>query len=566
LIGTAVDFNHEYLTRQIIAYIGNKRKLLPLFYKALKMIPDATSPGLIFVDLFSGSGVISRFARMLGFKVHANDWEEYTRVINTAYLTINRSELSELFKKEGGIESLLEKLNKLQAPSQEDQYIAKYYAPAKNNPEQCDFRKERLFYTRSNALTIDKIRNGIEELYPPSDRSEKNLKKRNLLLALLIYEAATHTNTSGVFKAYHKGFGGHSRDALRRILAPIGLSYPVLIDSPEKCYVYMEDANTLVKRKKHWRIDIAYIDPPYNQHQYGSNYHILNSIALWDRIPAPLEYNKNGVLKHKAGIRKDWVKTRSDYCYRDRAVNAFEDLISNLDAKYIMISYSTEGIIPFREMKEICSGKGEVSLVANEYTKYPGGKQSNQRINKNIEFVIIIDTAKKSSPANMKQIEKRIKTGELLLIFKKRFLRKELSKNFELIEDGYYINVNLPSGSFQLKSHYFFEIENPLNIDKMDWKDIDTLYKKLESCICRNKEEELEEIIGNIDGEVKKSLYFIRMIPDTLKKLAHKKYMKSYYYWKQRIIEIQNKYSEMFTSIRDKMETVFDIAEKRFNN
>jgi len=566
LTGKTVDFNHDYLTRQIIAYIGNKRKLLLLIHRALALIPGAISSGTVFVDFFSGSGIVSRLARMLGFEVHANDWEEYTRVINTAYLTINKSELSLLFTREGGVKAVLDRLNTLPEPCIEEQYMARYYAPAKIDIEQCDFRKERLFYTRSNALAIDKIRNAIEELYPLSEMREKNQKKRNLLLALLIYEAATHTNTSGVFKAYHKGFGGHNGDALKRILAPIHLKYPVLIDSPEKCFVYKEDANTLAKRKKPWRIDIAYIDPPYNQHQYGSNYHILNTIALWDKKPAPLEYNKNGVLKDKAAIRKDWVKTRSDYCYRDKAVSAFEDLIANVNSKYILISYSTEGIIPFEQMKKICSGKGEVSIITNEYTKYPGGKQSNLRINKNIEFVMIIDTSKKSSPLHIIQIDKMIKIRKLLLLFKKRFLRAELSKNFELIEDGYSIKVNLPSGTFKMKSPYFFEIETPPDIYNLDWKDIDILYQKLENCVCISKEEELEEIMANIDGDYKKSLYFVKFIPNTLKKLAHKKYRTSYYYWKNRILEVQNRCPDIFSVVKHRIENVFSVAEKRFNN
>ena len=112
-----------------------------------------------------------------------------------------------------------------------------------------------------------------------------------------------------MFKAYHKGFGGHGKDALSRILAPIVLPFPRLPSSLSPAKVYSMDANRLVRELP--PVDIAYLDPPYNQHQYGSNYHILNTIALWDRIPAPLALNARGELLEKAAIRKDWVNTRS---------------------------------------------------------------------------------------------------------------------------------------------------------------------------------------------------------------------------------------------------------------
>ena len=232
-----VDFSHPYLSRQIIAYIGNKRRLLPLICKAIEScVESACGPrpsweGLRFLDLFAGSGAVSRLAKYLGFEVFSNDWEPYTYCINRAFLEIGESELALMYEEHDGIGGMLRFLNSLPDPEPDRQYIARHYCPAADGFEGHDFRKERLFYTLRNGLAIDKIRNAVEELYPEEivRESESNAKEKDLLVALLLYEEATHTNTSGVFKAYHKGFGGHGRDALTRILAPIELRAPALM-------------------------------------------------------------------------------------------------------------------------------------------------------------------------------------------------------------------------------------------------------------------------------------------------------------------------------------------------
>ncbi len=561
-----MNFEDPYLTKQIIAYIGNKRKLLNLIYKAINSIYHEIPEGLKFLDLFSGSGIVSRFAKYLNFEVFSNDWEEYSYIINNAYLRINRKDINKLFGSINEFEKLLEDLNNLEDPPLTKQYIAKYYAPTSFDIDEADFRKERLFYTRYNALTIDKIRNKINELFPAADKTEKNIKKRHLLISLLIYEAATHTNTSGVFKACHKGFGGHNKDALTRILSPIRLRKPVLIDSKYKCHVYKEDANALMKNEELSNIDIVYLDPPYNQHQYGSNYHMLNTVALWDKIPAPLSLNDKGRLKEKAAIRKDWVKTRSKYCYKDEAAETFKELMANIKAKYILISYSTDGIIPFENMKEICSSKGRLSIETNEYTKYRGGKQSNNRLNTNIEFILIIDTQKKSTSVSLKKIDEVIKRKATSLLFKKRYSEKKLKQEFQLFEQEGVLETTLNGMVLRIYSNDFFELLLPENIMKFDLKDLDILNTKLSNCVCSNKEEEINEILNKIDGNSKINYYFIKLLPDTLKKIAHKKNKDKYYYWLGKIKSIKKRHEELYLIIGDKITAIEELAEKRFKN
>lgn len=556
-----MDYENSFLTEQIIAYIGNKRKLLNLIYKAIEKTGIEVKKGIKFLDIFAGSGVVSRFAKMLNFEVFTNDWETYSNVINTAYLTVNKRDLIALFGSEQNFKNLIDKINNLPEPKEEEQYIAKYYAPKEDDINKANYKTERLFYTHKNALAIDKIRNYIEEYYPSDSESEDIQKIRNLLIAQLLYEAGTHTNTSGVFKACHKEFGGHGKDALARILTPIALHAPVLFDSDYPCHIYQQDANELVKELK--GIDIAYLDPPYNQHQYGSNYHMLNTIAKWDKIPVPLEINAKGELKEKAGIRHDWINTRSSYCYKAEAENAFKDLINNLDAHYILISYSTDGIISFDKMRDICMSKGKTTIVTNEYTTYRGGKQSNQRKNTNIEFILCIDTKHESTNSDLQDINAIVAQKKLFLTFKQKFSEEKLQNN-HLINNNR-IDFMLNGKRITIESDNYFVLEIPENINDLSIDEINNLSLLLDKCACSTKEEEINELIHIVKKNNTDSDHFIKLLPHTLKKLASKKNRLIFETKLKEIYDLQSEYPTKFKIIQDKIIEVEYQAKIRFS-
>ena len=555
-----MDLNAPFLTKQIIAYLGNKRKLLPLIHDALMETIPGLSPGLKFLDVFAGSGVVSRLAKSLNFEVYSNDWEQYSYIINDGYLKTNLGDITTLFGSERKFRSYLHEINELPPPEEEDQYIAKYYAPKTFDIDDADFRAERLFYTRDNALRIDKIRNFIDQNHPEGGDN----RKRNLLLALLLYQAATHTNTSGVFKAYHKGFGGHTRAALKRILAPIRLDFPVLIDSDYPIHLFRTDANRLIKMGTPGKMDIAYIDPPYNQHQYGSNYHLLNTITLWDKVAVPLTLNEGGMLKKKAGIRKDWVKTRSDYCYAESALSAFTDLLENLEARYILISYSTDGLIPFETMKEICARKGRLSILTNEYAKYRGGKQSNRRLNSNIEWILTIETEEKSTKASLKEVETILARKKTFLMFKLKYNIRKLKEISETMGDSS-LSLRLNGKKLDISTIHNFELITPDNLKDLSKEENEELLDKLGRSACPTKEEELKEIIARIDGSGDDE-YFLKLIPQTLEKLAQKKNRHSFARWLSRIKELESSHQNLYSSVKEKVLKVEAIANKRFSS
>lgn len=118
--------NNPYLVQGIIAYIGNKRLLLPLIGDALRQAAGPNLTGLRFTDLFSGNGIVSRCARTLGMRVTANDWEPYVRVLARAWLEPVPGDITRLFGSPDGLAKAVGFMNSLLYPEEDDQYLARY--------------------------------------------------------------------------------------------------------------------------------------------------------------------------------------------------------------------------------------------------------------------------------------------------------------------------------------------------------------------------------------------------------------------------------------------------------
>ncbi|OHD11834.1 MAG: hypothetical protein A2Y34_11510 [Spirochaetes bacterium GWC1_27_15] len=507
-----MKINSDFIEKNLIAYIGNKRRLLPLIKKSIEKIEilNSKKENLSFLDLFAGTGVVSRLAKTLGFEVFTNDWEYYSYIMNKAFIEINKDFLEKSFSTFGGVKNVINILNNLNELKEEDKYISLYYCP--KSDETPDLDNERMFYTNYNGRKIDAIRAKIEEWKKNSIITEE---EETFLLALLLYEASTRSNTSGVFKAFHRGFGGSNGDALTRILKKLELSVPELANG-KKCSVFNDDAVSLSERMKNMEFDVVYLDPPYNQHQYGSNYHLLNTIALNDKP----EVNKNiyldGKKINKSAIRKDWIKTKSSFCYKDSAKKDFEKMIKNLNANYFLISYSIDGIIPFEEMLEILSQKGKLDIVLSEYVKFRGGKQALTTEIRNIEFIIIVDTTQKGNELDITHIRNMLSLNRVSLVMKKTInpiiaesigfqyrnkvsekdlsIEKVLCKNYETHNIEYSITKNKIKNGLEVFNKLFelppmilenvlLDLENITNLTKEDeihlsLKDIAKFYEE----------------------------------------------------------------------------------------
>jgi len=173
------------------------------------------------------------------------------------------------FRDAGGAEALFDHLNSL--PGQAG-YVSKHYCPA--DDEHPDYDSERMFFTQQNGRRLDAMREEVERMRAEEQVSEA---EHAILVAALVFGASYCSNTSGVFKGFHRGWGGATRTAWYRIRAPIQLRPPVLFDNGLRNEAVQMDARLAAAQ---FSCDIAYLDPPYNQHQYGANYHLLNTIAL----------------------------------------------------------------------------------------------------------------------------------------------------------------------------------------------------------------------------------------------------------------------------------------------
>ncbi len=509
------NYEKDFVEKKLVAYIGNKRKLIPLILKAIEEIKKRGNkkidPRGWFVDYFSGTGVVARLGKSLGFKTIANDWEKYSFIVNKGFLENSQEDLK-LFQSEGGVEKVLKELNSLTNFNKKNSYIAKYYCPQNDN--KANPLRERLFYTKKNGIIIDNIREKIDELFPLPKRANglynaqelKIIKKKNLLLALLLYEASKRANTSGVFKAFHHGFGGKNQDALNRILGKVELSSPDLSKNNQFCKAYNLDALELAKKIKKQQAEIVYLDPPYNQHQYGSNYHLLNTIALNDKPKVNKEFMINGKKKDKSAIRKDWIKTKSDLCYKKKAQDYFEKLISEINSKYLLISYSTEGIIDFDSMLNLLSKKGKLAIVTSSYTRYRGGRQSNFTSKKNVEFIIIVDTSLSNQPQDIENIKGLLNYNKTDVVFDDFFPIDKIAHS----SNEFKLSLVKKKITVTLKKHRFGFVLNerlqlPTNflssLKSFSFTEQNKIIKKIQSIYSVSNDEKIENIMNIINED-----------------------------------------------------------------
>ena len=390
---TAARDTDEYVFSQLIPYIGNKRKLLDLIHQAINetKIENGT-----FVDLFSGSTVVSRFAKKLGFRVLSNDWEPYSEQIAKGTVALNKIPK---FEKLGGYENVFKILNDVEPI---EDYVTRHLCPSDDN--NLDHEKDRLFFMRKNGMKIDAMRELISYWVDNDMISDTEF---SYIMASLMYSVSYVSNTSGVFKGFHKGWGGSNGTAQYRICSDIKLRPAIIYDNGQENISSRQDAGLLVNDLSELLgdvPDIVYLDPPYNQHPYGSNYHVLNSIVLWDKPKFPEKITRGT----KSAIRLDWrSERRSAYNYSIKAAEEFDNLIRKINCKYILTSYSTEGNIPLEKMMNILGSKGSLSVVKREYVRYRVSPTRLSPKPRNVEFVVITNTSGKA--ASKEIIDKIVK-------------------------------------------------------------------------------------------------------------------------------------------------------------
>ena len=243
--------------------------------------------------------------------------------------------------------------------------ITELYSPN----EDCD----RCFYTPENAMRIDGMIDYIHRNVPD------HLKP--YCLGPLVVKASIHTNTSGVFKGFHKGgWGGKGGHAVDRITKRIEVETPIWLERGRDVYVHRRDACDFLRELP--KVDLIYLDPPYNQHPYSSNYFMLNLICTNERPHT---------LSKVSGIPEDW--NRSKYNYK-RQINEAMELTLKLatkKAKHTLVSYSNEGFITPEEWEKILEPY-TYEKIEIDYNCYRGSRNLKNRPTKVTEFIFVISS------------------------------------------------------------------------------------------------------------------------------------------------------------------------------
>lgn len=346
----------NFLEKQIITYIGNKRKIIPYMSKYINYVRKKLGKEkLITLDLFSGSGIVARYLKQFSNKIMANDLELYSSILNKCYLS-NKNDLDLPFLKI--IYNNL--ISELKDEDLISGFITKNYAPENDEDIQ---EGERVFYTNRNAKYIDTCRQLISKI-------EKDLQV--YYLAPLLVESSIHVNTSGVFKGFYKDkntgigkFGGTNENALSRIKGDINLEFPYLSNFDSDYEVFKEDA---CKLTEYIEADFTYIDPPYNQHPYGSNYFMLNLIS---------EYKEPDKISKVSGIPTNW--NRSIFNKKGLTFDALCGIINNIKSKYLLISFNSEGFVERNELIKELKKLGKINVDEIDYNTFRGSRNLRKR-------------------------------------------------------------------------------------------------------------------------------------------------------------------------------------------
>ncbi|WP_338812246.1 DNA adenine methylase [Bernardetia sp. Wsw4-3y2] len=342
-------------------YIGSKLRLSDWIIETItekynKSNPSKPLSQTIFAELFAGTGIISRKLKPFVNQIIANDLEPYSYVLLKNYIENTKAIPNER------IVFLIEELNSLSIKEQKDGFIYKNYCQGSGS--------KRLYFSDDNGKKIDVIRKKVEEWKLNNFVSQSEYF---FLLASLLESADKIANTASVYGAFLKQLKKSAQKNL--VFSPAHFPKPQNGHNQEN-QVFKEDANELIKKIKG---DILYLDPPYNARQYGANYHLLNTIALYDNFEP----------KGKTGLRE---YERSKYCKKNEVETVFEELIKNADFEFIFLSYNNEGLMNLETIKRIMNKYGSYSLEKTEYQRFKADKDINRehKANATMEYLHIL--------------------------------------------------------------------------------------------------------------------------------------------------------------------------------
>ncbi|HDY5721958.1 TPA: DNA adenine methylase, partial [Staphylococcus aureus] len=343
-------------------YIGSKISLLHEIKKLLDRHVQGNEQS--FLDLFAGTNSVARFFKN-DYAVITNDILYFSFV--NAKATIENNDKLEFNKLEFNPFEFFNN-DKHAFNYSRNNYYTENYTPVGGS----------MYFTEDNGRRIDFIRNTIDNWYKKDLLTEYEYY---YLIASLIESIPFVSNTTGTYGAFLKHWD-------KRALKPLNIKPLMIVNNNQNNKAYNEDANNLIRKIKP---DITYIDIPYNNRQYASNYHLLENLAK----------NNQPSLKGKTKIF-DWSHLKSEYSMKLKAYNALEDLIKNIDTIHLILSYNDEGIISYNDILELLkkhSINNSVDLVKIPFRKYKSKISSTKtELNEYLFYIKKKDCKKEKLP------------------------------------------------------------------------------------------------------------------------------------------------------------------------
>jgi adenine-specific DNA-methyltransferase len=304
----------------MIKYIGSKRVLVPRILEIVRQLPNSRR----VLDLFSGTARVGHALKASGRYVIANDHLEYAATLARCYVAADRDEVAR------DIETILRELSLVKG------------CPGYFTETFC--RRSRFFHPK-NGERIDAIRNRIEAL-------DLDPIRKSVLLVSLMEAADRVDSTTGVQMAYLKSWAPRALNELK-------LRLPAIL--PGQGEAHRLEAEEAAGR---WDVDVAYLDPPYNQHRYMGNYHVWETLVRWDQ---PDVY---GV----ACKRVDCRDYHSPFNSRTKIRAAMEHVVRSLRCHYAVVSFSNEGYLHREDLRQMLGEVGQVWVQEVDFKRYVGAQ------------------------------------------------------------------------------------------------------------------------------------------------------------------------------------------------
>lgn len=332
----------------MIKYLGSKRRLVPVLTELFERSHARTA-----LDLFTGTTRVAQAIKQAGGQVTAVDTARYAEVFARTWIETDADRIDPV-----ELQSAIDELNGL--PGQ-----AGYVTDT--------FCERSRFFQAFNGERIDAIRDAIA-------RDHAGTPLEPILLTSLLLAADRIDSTTGVQMAYVKQWAPRSHK-------PLTLAIPTLL--PGTGRAVRGDAVELAASLGSF--DLAYLDPPYNQHRYFTNYHVWETIVAWDH---PEHY---GVACKRIDARDD--ATKSVFNRKREMPAALAATIAAVDAEVIVVSYNDESWVTIEELHDMCSTRGEVVILAFDSKRYVGAQigihnPSGEKVGevgrlRNLEYVVV---------------------------------------------------------------------------------------------------------------------------------------------------------------------------------